>query len=225
MLKPTAAAVVSPPVAVPESSVPETARPTESPTLPATAKKPAAKTASASAASVPNAASPEKKLSPKELKEKKKAEKAAKRAQNREAGSSGGAGEKGAKETASAAAKGGKKQSEGPVSTIRIGGSTQKAKQAAIAATETEPAKEAEAVREHGLVGLLRDLEVEQNGKKKSQIFGIDNAHPDVHPAIITLGMQINKNVIVGSSARCMGFLLAIKRVRIAARIASGDGC
>jgi len=204
-----------------------TARPTESPTLPATAKKPAAKTTSASAASAPNAVSPEKKLSPKELKEKKKAEKAAKRAQNREAGSSGGAGagEKGAKEAAAAAAKGGKKQSEGPVSTIRIGGSTQKSKQAAIAATEAEPAKEAEAVREHGLVGLLRDLEVEQNGKKKSQIFGIDNAHPDVHPAIITLGMQINKNVIVGSSARCMGFLLAIKRVRVAVRIASGDGC
>jgi len=167
------------------------------------------------AAPATSAAATEKKLSPKELKEGKKAEKAAKRAQNKEAGSSGGAGagEKG-KEAAAAAAKGGKKQSEGPVSTIRIGSSTPKAKQAAIAAKEAEAAaKEAEAVREHGLVGLLRDMEVEQNGKKKKQVFGIDNAHPDVHPAIITLGMQINKNVIVGSSARCMGFLLAIKRV------------
>lgn len=67
--------------------------------------------------------------------------------------------------------------------------------------------------RDNGLVGLLKNLAVEQQDKKKAAVFGIGNAHPDVHPAILTLGMQINQYVLAGSAARCLGFLLAMKRV------------
>lgn len=70
-----------------------------------------------------------------------------------------------------------------------------------------------ERLRDNGLVGLLKDLAVEQQDKKKTTVFGIGNAHPNVHPAILTLGMQINQYVLAGSTARCLGFLLAMKRV------------
>jgi len=102
---------------------------------------------------------------------------------------------------------------DGPVSTIRLGASGPGTAAKASPAVVKEAEVVAEQPRAAGLVGLLKDLESERDEKKKKPVFGIDNAHPDVHPAILTLGMQINKHVIVGSSARCMGFLLAIKRV------------
>ncbi|PWW79408.1 nagb/rpia/CoA transferase-like protein [Tuber magnatum] len=59
----------------------------------------------------------------------------------------------------------------------------------------------------------MRELEIEQHEKKKKPAFGINNAHPDVHPAILTLGVQMNQFILVGSSARCLGFMLAMKRL------------
>ncbi|KAM5444306.1 hypothetical protein MferCBS31731_000823 [Microsporum ferrugineum] len=42
---------------------------------------------------------------------------------------------------------------------------------------------------------------------------GIAGANKDVHPAVLSLGMQIKDYVICGSSARCVATLLAFKRV------------
>ncbi|KAF8538129.1 hypothetical protein BDD12DRAFT_843804 [Trichophaea hybrida] len=183
------------------------------------------------ASPMPPPPSTEKALTPKELKEKKKAEKLARRQQNKAAAPDPSApkqqqqqqqkgqqqqqkGQQQQPKGQQQQPKGGKKiPQDGPVSTIRLGaigpGTTAKASPAVVKEAEVA----AEPPRATGLVGLLKDLESEQNEKKKKPVFGIDNAHPDVHPAILTLGMQINKHVIVSSSARCMGFLLAIKRV------------
>ncbi|KAI5837060.1 hypothetical protein DFP73DRAFT_620508 [Morchella snyderi] len=159
-------------------------------------------------------------LTPKELKEKKKAEKAARRAETK--GTSGAppsvqAGHK--PKEASVSTKGGAKTtvqqpvagSGGIVKTIYVtsGGSGNQPAKTIAKEVEVivEPAKD------RGLVGLLRDLSVEQNEKKKGPVFGLGHAHVDVHPAILTLGMQINQYVLSGSTARCIGFLLAMKRV------------
>ena len=109
---------------------------------------------------------------------------------------------------------GGKKGAEGIVKTIYVTGNEKPG------AKGKEVIKEivevcTDSAKDRGLVGLLRDLEHDQAEKKKMPQFGIDNAHPDVHAAILTLGMQINKRVVAGSTARCLGFLLAIKRVYI----------
>jgi hypothetical protein len=152
----------------------------------------------------------EAKLSGKELKEKKKAEKAARRLQTKAAAPPAAA----QKQQLKTPTKGGKKGAaqDGPVSTIRLGAEKPGAKVTAPS-KEVEPAVVVETARDRGLVGLLKDLELEQSEKKKKPVFGIDSAHPEVHPAILTLGMQINKRIVAGSTARCMGFLLAIKRV------------
>ncbi|CCX10029.1 hypothetical protein FPQ18DRAFT_294896 [Pyronema domesticum] len=159
-----------------------------------------------------------KQLTGKELKELKKAEKAARRQQSK--GAEGAAPAKEGKgkpdqKKGQLQHKGGKKQgADGPVITLRLGAEAPTKK-----GGPAIPQKEVEAIvvkpQLSGLVALLRDIEVEQDEKKKrnSNDFGIEIAHSDVHPAILTLGMQINKRIIVGSSARCMGFLLAIKRV------------
>ncbi|KAK2861137.1 hypothetical protein FQN49_004503 [Arthroderma sp. PD_2] len=42
---------------------------------------------------------------------------------------------------------------------------------------------------------------------------GIAGANKDVHPAVLSLGMQVKDYVICGSSARCVATLLAFKRV------------
>jgi translation initiation factor eIF-2B subunit delta len=159
-----------------------------------------------------------KQLTGKELKELKKAEKAARRQQSK--GAEGAAPAKEGKgkpeqKRGQQQQKGGKKQgADGPVITLRLGAEAPTRK-----GGPATPQKEVETTvvkpQLSGLVALLRDIEVEQDEKKKrnSNDFGIEIAHSDVHPAILTLGMQINKRIIVGSSARCMGFLLAIKRV------------
>lgn len=66
---------------------------------------------------------------------------------------------------------------------------------------------------EYGLFRQLKELEAKQVEKQKAPVPGIENAHPDIHPAILTLGVQINQRLISGATARCVGFLLAIKRV------------
>ncbi|KAL7274548.1 hypothetical protein RUND412_002546 [Rhizina undulata] len=158
-------------------------------------------------------------LTAKELKEKKKAEKAARRAQTK---GDVGVPQKSQQQQApkvdqkdSNAVKGqsqqkGKKGTpEGIVKTIYVSETPPSASKKI--AKETGGVEEAP--KDLGIVGLLKDLEVEQNEKKKKAIFGIDNAHSDVHPAILSLGMQINKHILVGSAARCLGFLLAMQRV------------
>lgn len=43
--------------------------------------------------------------------------------------------------------------------------------------------------------------------------YQLENAHKDVHPAVQQLGLQISRYQICGSSARCVGMLLAFKQV------------
>ncbi|KAI5807127.1 hypothetical protein EDC01DRAFT_638252 [Geopyxis carbonaria] len=158
----------------------------------------------------------EKPLTAKELKEKKKAEKAARRVQNKAEVPQ--AQQKPQNKPQQKPTKAEKQQqqkthkknaSRSIVETVYVDQSGKQVKEVTKEGVEvvTLPAKDM------GLVGLLHELELEQNEKKKKPIFGIDNAHVDVHPAILTLGMQINQRTISGSSARCMGFLLAIKRL------------
>lgn len=215
----------TPPVPVTAPPTPASAapKPTKEPKAPKLAKdaKAAAPVAAASSADG------EKKLTPKELKEKKKAEKAARRAGTKATAGALPPAQTGPKPKDApaaskggvAAAKGGSKASAqqpaagsgGIVKTIYVttgGAGSQPAKTVAKEVeVVVEPAKD------RGLVGLLKDLSVEQNEKKKGPVFGLGHAHVDVHPAILTLGMQINQYVLAGSSARCMGFLLAMKRV------------
>lgn len=148
---------------------------------------------------------PEKALTPKELKDKKKAEKQARREQTKARVTPAQHQQQAKKKITS--------QQDGPVSTIRLGTNAPPSKRDLPVIVKEVPVETPAEPRDMGLVGILKDIESEQNGKKKNRIFGIENAHPDVHPAILTLGIQINKNVIVGSSARCLAFLVAIKRV------------
>lgn len=151
------------------------------------------------------------KLTAKQLKEQKKAEKAARRADTKAA--------TGAPPPQQTGPQRSEKHSSPPAhvpASAIVGGGIVKTIYPTNPATVV--AKEVEVVvapaRDNGLVGLLRDLAVDQQDKKKAAaVFGIGNAHPDVHPAILTLGMQINQYVLAGSTARCLGFLLAMKRV------------
>lgn len=150
------------------------------------------------------------KLTTKQLKEQKKAEKAARRADTKAA--------TGAPPPQQTGPQRSEKHTSSPAhvtASAIVGGGIVKTIYPTNPATVV--AKEVEAVvapaRDNGLVGLLRDLAVDQQDKKKAAVFGIGNAHPDVHPAILTLGMQINQYVLAGSTARCLGFLLAMKRV------------
>lgn len=151
------------------------------------------------------------KLTAKQLKEQKKAEKAARRADTRAATGvpppQQTGPQKGEKNAAPA--------TQANAATAATGGGIVKTiyptNPAAVVVKEVEVI--VETGRDNGLVGLLKNLAVEQQDKKKAAVFGIGNAHPDVHPAILTLGMQINQYVLVGSTARCLGFLLAMKRV------------
>lgn len=151
------------------------------------------------------------KLTAKQLKEQKKAEKAARRADTKAA--------TGAPPPQQTGPQKGEKNAppttQSSVVTAATGGGIVKTiyptNPAAVVVKEVEVI--VETGRDNGLVGLLKDLAVEQQDKKKAAVFGIGNAHPDVHPAILTLGMQINQYVLVGSTARCLGFLLAMKRV------------
>lgn len=180
-----------------------------SPAAPADPSAPSPAAATAPATTTPAAPTEEKKLSPKELKEQKKAEKAARRAESKTTAPP----QRGPPKPQQPKKQQGKKGAEGVVKTIYVTGNEKPSSkiQAVVKETIEIPA---ETARDRGLVGLLRDLEHDQTGKKKYPVFGIHNAHPDVHAAILTLGMQINKKVLTGSSARCLGFLLAIKRVR-----------
>ena len=49
------------------------------------------------------------------------------------------------------------------------------------------------------------------SGPRRTTIAG---AGKDVHPAVLSLGIQISNYAICGSNARCVGMLLAFKKVR-----------
>lgn len=198
------------PSAQKDDSRPASTSPNPSPAAntPTPANPPPAKALEPAAASAE-----EKKLSPKELKEKKKAEKAARRAQTKVVPPQAVVKQQQAQQQQKKQPQGGKKGAEGVVKTIYVSGQEKPGAKGNEVVKEVVAEICTDSAKDRGLVGLLRDLEHGQTGKKKLPVFGIDKAHPDVHAAILTLGMQINKRVIAGSSARCLGFLLAIKRV------------
>ncbi|KAG0644100.1 hypothetical protein HOY80DRAFT_997213 [Tuber brumale] len=153
------------------------------------------------------------KLSAKELKEKKKREKSERRQQAKSDAPATpqrpqkpqppkkevqGKGKKGAQPTVA--------HDSGIVKTIY----SQQPSKAPAGGKEQEAAL---GTRDKDLLGLMKELEIEQHEKKKKPVFGINNAHPDVHTAILTLGVQMNQFILVGSSARCLGFMLAMKRL------------
>jgi len=153
------------------------------------------------------------KLSAKELKEKKKREKAERRQQAKSDApatpqrppkpqppkkEAQGKGKKGAQPTAA--------HDSGIVKTIY----SQQSSKVLAGGKVPEAALGA---RDKDLPSLMKELEIEQHEKKKKPLFGVGSAHPDVHPAILTLGVQMNQFILVGSSARCLGFMLAMKRV------------
>ncbi|RPA98101.1 nagb/rpia/CoA transferase-like protein [Choiromyces venosus 120613-1] len=171
-----------------------------------------APSASGSAKS-PSPASEPGKLSAKELKEKKKREKAERRQQAKSdtpatpqrpqklqppKKEAQGKGKKGVQSTAV--------HDSGIVKTIY----SQQPSKAPAGGREQEAII---GTRDKDLPSLMKELEIEQHEKKKKPVFGINNAHPDVHPAILTLGVQMNQFLVVGSSARCLGFMLAMKRL------------
>lgn len=160
-----------------------------------------------------NAANPAKpeNLSVAELKKKAKAEKAARRAKvktdrEREGGpqppstprkgagaggrdGSSGKGQKGLLEPGSA-----KKQSGGQ-------------RPASVHISVESSRKKKEKIVDENVVAVFGHLPW-YSGK-----FGIAAANKDVHPAVLSLGMQLRDYVICGSSARCVATLLAFKRV------------
>lgn len=205
----------------PTSSTPgpvTTAVPTTSPTSPATqVPRAAVPTATAPTAKprVPSGREPPKPSS-KELKEQKKREKAERRQQAKNDSASTPQRpqkpqqqkkEPQNKGKGGRSASGGLGQESGIVKTIYSHQPSPKPSGTKDQDTKRE-------VKDKDLVGLLKDLENEQNEKKKKVVFGLCNAHPDVHPAILTLGVQMNQFTLVGSTARCLGFMLGMKRVR-----------
>lgn len=156
----------------------------------------------------------EPKLSGTELKKRAKAEKAARRArekeaaqkseQNRPADADGGGGKGGG---AGQSKKGGGQGPRGSVSgeSTMNTKSTKAVRQASAAATEGKK-KKGPVQRDDKTVAVFGHL----GGKRRSTIAGLGK---EIHPAILSLGLQLVDYVICGSSARCMATLLAFKRV------------
>ncbi|KAJ5757594.1 uncharacterized protein N7511_006288 [Penicillium nucicola] len=178
-------------------------------TLPIRDSKPAKPVAKDATAPTDGAADADKTLTPAELKKKAKAEKAARRAREKvekdqvgapasgPAPGAGGAGRGGAPATpkkdagAGAAQKGGKaappRRGSGPVG--------------ASAPVEQKKKKDDKKVAVFGhLYGHQRRTTVAGAGK-------------EVHPAVLSLGLQLRDYVVCGSSARCVATLLAFKRI------------
>jgi hypothetical protein len=147
-------------------------------------------------------------LSGKALKEAKKAGKQARRAQEKQissappqqqAQSKKAEGAKGGNQKEQLAPKGGHKRAGSTAAeaqrTIPIRSSGQ------LAPTVVEPPQE------HKHVSLFRHLD--GNARRTS----ISGAASSVHPAVLTLGLQMSSYEICGSTARCVATLLAFKRV------------
>ncbi|KAK2749466.1 hypothetical protein FQN57_006400 [Myotisia sp. PD_48] len=154
----------------------------------------------------PVASANQEKISNAELKKRAKAEKAARRAQ--------------AKQEKDGGAEGASKNNipSGPPATPKKGGASA-GKQDSTTGKTQRPA-------------AVPTAQISDSKKKKNQnvvddkvvaVFGhlpwytwktgISGVNKDVHPAVLTLGMQIKDYVICGSSARCVATLLAFKRV------------
>ncbi|TGZ84290.1 eukaryotic translation initiation factor 2B delta [Ascodesmis nigricans] len=72
----------------------------------------------------------------------------------------------------------------------------------------------AESKKDQGIIALLKELESEQFEKRKNKdSFGVEDAQNDVHPSIVTLGIQMNKGIIRGATARTMAMLACLRRV------------
>ncbi len=75
------------------------------------------------------------------------------------------------------------------------------------AAASTAPSKE-----RSKRIALFSHL---YSGARRTTIAG---AGKDVHPAILSLGIQISHYIVIGSNARCVAMLLAFKQVFVVAR-------
>ena len=156
------------------------------------------------------------KPSGKELKEKSKAEKVARRAQQKQAQQGQpvvdlGPEKQGDKDARKQSLAG--TDSNFPKTQHKRTGSTSTGGQKPMpfrpAQAHAPPIKE-ELKKENKNVALFDHL---YGNPRRTTVTG---ASRDVHPAVLTLGLQIRNYVICGSSARCVATLLAFKRVSIA---------
>ena len=160
-------------------------------------------------------ASGDKKISGAELKKRAKEEKAARRAA-----------EKAEKQVGSAptpAPAGGKAQAQqqkgsqlkppqqSKTAHIRSPSQGGASNQSALAFRSKNSAQSTPAVREHRKpgkeVGLFSHLYTQP---KRHTLEGVSK---EVHPAVLALGLQMSNYVVCGSNARCVGMLLAFKKV------------
>uniref|UniRef100_A0A6P7GSW6 Translation initiation factor eIF2B subunit delta n=1 Tax=Diabrotica virgifera virgifera TaxID=50390 RepID=A0A6P7GSW6_DIAVI len=76
--------------------------------------------------------------------------------------------------------------------------------------TEKKPItkKEVKKVTDSHKVQLVQHLYNEDLLKLETHTIAV---HPDIHPVFIRLGVQYNKKVILGSNARCLALLVALK--------------
>jgi len=164
-------------------------------------------------------------LTPAELKKRAKAEKQARRAAAKEQQGSAaappsatnGVPEK-ANPTQEAKSKVGQQKSSGQVKSGKQG-AQQDGKQELRPALETKTV----ALRRRGSQSGGGGREVAKRDSKQVELFShlyvqprrhqLEHAHKDVHPAVQQLGLQISRYQICGSSARCVGMLLAFKQV------------
>lgn len=141
------------------------------------------------------------KLSNAELKKKAKADKAARRAkvmQDREQGDGAG------NEQQQQQQPGGAKKGGGGAKQDKQQGAQ---KQQAAQPTGSESAKKKEQRVNENTPAMFAHLAWQTHRG------GVTTAGKDVHPAVLSLGIQIRDYVICGSSARCVATLLAFKQV------------
>ncbi|XP_056642065.1 translation initiation factor eIF-2B subunit delta [Diorhabda sublineata] len=72
------------------------------------------------------------------------------------------------------------------------------------------PKKESRKVNDTHKVQLVQHLYNEKSLKVENKILAV---HPEIHPVFIKLGVQYNKQIVLGSNARCLALLVALKYV------------
>lgn len=187
------------------------AKPVESNGAPKETKQqaPKSKDQKQNAPATTDGAASSEKLSPAELKRRAKAEKAARRAAAKESSANTIANT--GHQTATPGKKGGQKEQgntgEGAGKHKRSN-STSGTKQAPVKPAGNPPA---EVLKKDEFSD--KDVTIFSHLYNQGRRDTIAGANKDVHPAVLTLGLQIRDYVICGSNARCVATLLAFKRV------------
>jgi translation initiation factor eIF-2B subunit delta len=168
-------------------------------------------TAPAEAAKPVGAPAAESNLSPAELKKRAKAEKAARRAAEKV--QRGGPQANGATTAPTPKREQKHSQKEGKVTQQHDKGQQQKGlpirRRGSYGATGALPKEpKVQQRREHKEFGLFGHLYGNARRHK------IEGATKEIHPAVLSLGLQMSSYVVCGSTARCVAMLLAFKSVR-----------